>query len=100
MAIVDFATLCAEKRRRKKKKKKKKKKEEKKNGVSILPSQLRFGSNKLINSKQHGFMKGRSTSLQLLHLLYKWTDSLERGGQIDTIYTDFEKRPSITGFDL
>jgi hypothetical protein len=50
-----------------------------------------FIANKLINSKQHGFMKGRSTSLQLLHLLDKWTDSLERGGQIDTIYTDFEK---------
>jgi hypothetical protein len=40
---------------------------------------------------QYGFIKGRSTSLQLLHMLDKWTEFLEGGGQIDTIYTDFEK---------
>ena len=36
-------------------------------------------------------MKGRSTSLQSLHMLDKWTEFLEGGGQIDAIYTDFEK---------
>jgi hypothetical protein len=41
MAFVDFAALCAKNWRRNKKKD-----DEKKNGVSILPSQLRFGSNK------------------------------------------------------
>jgi len=47
--------------------------------------------NDLISNKQYGFVKGRSTMLQLLHMMDKWTDYLENGGQIDTIYTDFEK---------
>ena len=38
-----------------------------------------------------GFIKGRSTSLQLLQILDKWTELLENGGQIDVIYTDLEK---------
>ena len=29
--------------------------------------------------------------LQLLNMLDKWTHDLESGGQIDAIYTDFEK---------
>ena len=47
--------------------------------------------NGLISNKQYGFMKGRSTSTQLLHMLDKWTKFLEGEGQIDAIYTDFEK---------
>ncbi|MFZ2540121.1 MAG: reverse transcriptase domain-containing protein [Oscillospiraceae bacterium] len=47
--------------------------------------------NKFLSNKQYGFVKGRSTMLQLLHMLDKWTDYLEDGGQIDAIYTDFEK---------
>ena len=50
--------------------------------------------NRLISDKQYGFISGRSTSLQLLHMLDKWTDYLEYGGQIDLIdvlYSDFEK---------
>jgi len=47
--------------------------------------------NKLISSRQYGFIKGRSTSLQLLHILDKWTDYLEHGGQIDVVYSDLEK---------
>jgi len=37
---------------------------------------------------QYGFIKGRSTVLQLLRILDEWTEMLE-GGQIDVIYTDF-----------
>jgi len=33
--------------------------------------------NRLISDKQYGFISGRSTSLQLLHMLDKWTDYLE-----------------------
>jgi len=33
----------------------------------------------------------RSTVLQLLKILDHWTERLEYGGQIDVIYTDFEK---------
>jgi len=29
--------------------------------------------------------------LQLLQMTYKWMKYLESGGQIDTIYSDFEK---------
>ena len=47
--------------------------------------------NKLISSRQYGFIKGRSTSLQLLHILDKWTDCLEHGGQVDVMYSDLEK---------
>ena len=50
-----------------------------------------FLENKLFSNKQYGFIKGRSTTLQLLHLLDNWTNCLEEGGQMDIIYTDFEK---------
>ena len=43
----------------------------------------------LINNKQYGFIAGRSISLQLLHMLD--TEYLEYGGQIDVMYSDFEK---------
>lgn len=50
-----------------------------------------FKTNNLFSRKQFGFIKGRSTVLQLLTLLDKWTQSLESRGQTDVIYTDFEK---------
>ena len=37
------------------------------------------------------FIKGRLTILQLFNVLDNWTESLESGGQIDVLYTDFEK---------
>jgi len=36
-------------------------------------------------------MFGRSTVLQLLHLMDKWTKCLESGGHINAIYYDFKK---------
>lgn len=48
-------------------------------------------SNKVFSKKQFGFIKGRSTVLQLLKVMDIWTESLESGGQIDVIYTDLEK---------
>ena len=48
-------------------------------------------SNKLLSSKQFGFLSGRSTTLQLLTMLDKWTSILDRGGAIDVIYFDFMK---------
>jgi len=50
-----------------------------------------FQVNKLFTSKQFGFIKGKSTVLQLLQILDDCTLQLENGGQIDVIYTDFEK---------
>ena len=50
-----------------------------------------FITNNLFNKKQFGFIPGRSTALQLLNVVDKWTRDLENGGQIDIVYTDFEK---------
>ena len=50
-----------------------------------------FVKNKLFTCKQFGFIKGRSTVLQLLKVLDIWTHNLEIGGNIDVIYTDLEK---------
>ena len=50
-----------------------------------------FIINHLFSSRQYGFIKGRSTVLQLLNLVNLWTKYLENKGQIDIIYTDFEK---------
>ena len=50
-----------------------------------------FMTNELFSNKQFGFIKGRSTTLQLLKVLDSWTEYLESGGQIDVIYTDLEK---------
>jgi len=50
-----------------------------------------FLHNDLFSKNQFGFLKGRSTMLQLLNIMEKWTTALENGGQINTIYTDFEK---------
>ena len=43
-------------------------------------------ANKLLSTKQYGFIKNRSTSLQLLQIMDKWTDYLEYGGQVDVMY--------------
>src|ERR1700743_3161941 len=50
-----------------------------------------FSLNNLFSNKQYGFIKGRSTVLQLLKISNDWTNLLENGGQIDVIYTDLEK---------
>ena len=47
--------------------------------------------NDLLSDKQFGFIKGRSTVLQLLKVLDSWTDTLENGGCIDVVYCDFMK---------
>jgi len=47
--------------------------------------------NDLLSNKQYGFIKGRSTMLQLLQMTDKWTEYLEGGGQVHTIYSDFKK---------
>lgn len=36
-------------------------------------------------------MTGRSTTLQLLHVLDKWATVLDREGELDVIYFDFMK---------
>ena len=48
-----------------------------------------MNSNNLFSDKQFGFIGGRSTSLQLLTGLDKWTKILDDGGTIHAIYMDF-----------
>jgi len=50
-----------------------------------------FLKNNLFSNNQYGFIKGRSTVLQLLKLTEDWTKSLDNNEQVDIIYTDFEK---------
>ena len=40
---------------------------------------IHFKVNMLFTDKQFGFIKGRSTTLQLLQILDKWTECLEHG---------------------
>ena len=47
--------------------------------------------NNLFSPKQFGFISGRSTTLQLLHVLNIWTEILDQGGELDVIYCDFMK---------
>ena len=48
-------------------------------------------ANNLLSMKQYGFIKNRSTSLQLLQIMDKSTEYLEYRGQVDFMYSDFEK---------
>ena len=48
-------------------------------------------ANKILTEKQFGFMRGRSTILQLLKVVDKLSDILDRGGVMDIIYCDFMK---------
>ena len=47
--------------------------------------------NKLLSSNQYGFITGRSMVLQLLTVLDKGTEALDKGLTIDCIYMDFQK---------
>ena len=47
--------------------------------------------NNLFSPKQFGFLAGRSTVLQLLHVLKIWIEILDQGGSLDAIYCDFMK---------
>ena len=46
-------------------------------------------SNNLLSDYQFGFVKGRSTTLQLLNVLNDWTNSLENKFTTDCIYLDY-----------
>ena len=47
--------------------------------------------NSLLSDKQFGFLGGRSTVLQLLRVIDRWTEILDKGGFIDVIFCDFKK---------
>jgi hypothetical protein len=45
----------------------------------------------LLNTSQHGFLNGKSTSTQLVQFLSHLSSTFETSGQTDIIYTDFSK---------
>lgn len=45
----------------------------------------------LISQSQHGFIKGRSTSTNLLEFTNRIINTIESGSQLDVIYADFQK---------
>lgn len=48
-------------------------------------------SHGLFSEKQYGFISGRSTVLQLIKVLDKWTEYIDEGHAVDVIYCDFMK---------
>ena len=46
---------------------------------------------KLFSDRQLGFISRRSTTLQLLIVMEEWTEILDNGGTLDSIYMDFMK---------
>ena len=45
----------------------------------------------LFSKRQYGFMSGRSTTLQLLHVLEEWIQIVDQGGTVHCIFLDFMK---------
>ena len=45
--------------------------------------------NNILSNKQYGFLPGRSTILQLLNVLDKWTEAIDNSHYIDVVYCDF-----------
>ena len=50
-----------------------------------------MNANNLFTCKQFGFIAGRSTTLQLLHVFEKWTELIDQGSNIGIAYMDFMK---------
>ena len=58
---------------------------------SILYSNIYPNIKRIISSKQHGFMTGRSTVSNLLCLTQDITEAFDSRTQLDVVYTDFQK---------
>lgn len=57
----------------------------------LIHNQLYAALKHFFSSQQHGFMKGRSTTTNLVSFLDVVTAGMEGGGQVDAIYTDYSK---------
>lgn len=58
---------------------------------SIVEDVLLFHLKNHVSSRQHGFFPGRSTTTNLMLFNNYVVNSVEKGFQVDTIYTDFSK---------
>ena len=59
----------------------------------ILADDINFHlhHNRLITDAQYGFVKGRSTELQLLNCSKMWINAIDSNKFVDTVYIDFSK---------
>ena len=48
-------------------------------------------ANNILPKQQHGFLKGKSTSTNLLEAINVWTDLLEHNVPLDILYLDYSK---------
>ena len=52
---------------------------------------LHLRENNILSPQQFRFVSGRSTSLQLLHLLNTLTKVFDKGGEVDVVYMNLQK---------
>ena len=50
-----------------------------------------LAANDIINPSQHGFMRKKSCTTNLLHFLEKLTSEVDAGNPVDVVYLDFAK---------
>ena len=50
----------------------------------------------ILTNDQHGFRKHLSTETQLLAATHDWAEVLDRGGQTDVIFLDFQRRSTAS----
>lgn len=67
---------------------------------SLVYDQLSWECSNIISENQHGFCPGRSTTTNLVGYEIDLLEALERGSQIDSIYTDFSKAFDRVNFDI
>lgn len=58
---------------------------------SIINQNIFSQVKNLISSKQHGFVKGRSTITNLLNFVTFSINAMDRGNYVEALYTDFSK---------
>lgn len=57
----------------------------------IIYNQVYFALKKSLNQNQHGFLKGRSTVSNLIIFNDFITEAMDKGHQVDVVYTDYSK---------
>lgn len=67
---------------------------------NLVYDQLSWSCKGLINFNQFGFCKHKSTTTNLVQYEVDLLEVLERGGQVDSIYTDFSKAFDRVNFGL
>jgi hypothetical protein len=54
----------------------------------------------MVNKRQHGFRRGYSCEFQLTNIIQDFTDVIEKGGQVDSIFLDESKAFDSVGHNI